>query len=237
MHIAATFAAFLMASPMSSLATHPHKDAASFRQRKLSLPSPYHDPEQVVDDYLAATRFEMKLTEADISNKRITNKYVTSHNGITHLYYIQTYEGIDVTNGVMNFNVDSSGEVFGRVGNSFVSDLETKASGIMHPTITAEEAIQCAALDLGLPSTSPPILISSAGGPTQECTFDGDAISQEDITAKLAFYCLESGGVELAWEITLNTLNQEFWGNIWVNARSSECIILGKSNWINTDGS
>ena len=237
MHIIATFAAFLMASTMSSLATHPHKDATSFRHRQLSSPRPYPDPEQVVDDYLTAARLDMNLTEADISNKRITNKYSTSHNGITHLYYIQTYEGIDVTNGVMNFNVDSSGQVIGKVGSSFVSDLKTKASGIMEPTITPAEAIQCAAVELRLQSTSPPNLISSAGGPAQESTFDGDEISQEDITAKLVFYGLECGGGELAWELELSTLNQEFWGNVWVNARSSECIILGKSNWINADGS
>ena len=230
MVIAVTVLEFLLAATAIGGTNANHHDESYLRRRQLK--SPYPDPEQVVDDYLACSCSDLNLTGDDIANKHITTKFSSTHNGVTHLYYIQTLNGIDTANGVMNFNVDTSGEVVGEVRSSFVSDLKGKARGHRDPTITAEDAIRCALADFGLPSTSSIEQVSGAGGFAQESTFSGDGISQDDVTAKLVYYGLESGDVELAWELKLNTLDQNFGGNIWVKAQSSACNILDKSNWI-----
>lgn len=258
-------AAALIASIVPFADAHGADDDAPFlRSRELS-------PQQVADAHFAANVADFDLTADDIGKRRVVNEFTTKHNGITHLYYAQTIEGIDVANAAINVNVDRSGQLIGRVRSSFVTNLATKASAIgRQPTITAADAISCDVLHLGenqkdlgrernrrlhpdvhylspkLPAASSPAqeeyksdthhlspkLISSSEGPAQESTFHGDGISQDEITAKLVYYHLGSGDIELAWELKLNTLDQKFWGNVWVDAHSSDCTVLDECNWI-----
>ncbi|KAJ3411731.1 Fungalysin/Thermolysin Extracellular metalloproteinase 5 [Chytridiales sp. JEL 0842] len=41
----------------------------------------------------------------------VTDSYTSDHNGVTHVYLVQTIDGLEVVNGVANVNVDSRGNV------------------------------------------------------------------------------------------------------------------------------
>ncbi|KAG0308314.1 Fungalysin/Thermolysin Extracellular metalloproteinase 5 [Linnemannia gamsii] len=64
----------------------------------------------------AATDFvEQRLTSSDYIVK---NAYTSKHNGVTHVYFRQVVDGLEVVNGDINVNVDKDGNVIS-FGNSF----------------------------------------------------------------------------------------------------------------------
>ncbi|KAF9903965.1 Fungalysin/Thermolysin Extracellular metalloproteinase 5 [Linnemannia zychae] len=64
----------------------------------------------------AATDFvEQQLTSSDYIVK---NAYTSKHNGVTHVYFRQVVDGLEVVNGDINVNVDKHGNVIS-YGNSF----------------------------------------------------------------------------------------------------------------------
>ncbi|OAQ28048.1 hypothetical protein K457DRAFT_139171 [Linnemannia elongata AG-77] len=64
----------------------------------------------------AATDFvEQLLTSSDYIVK---NAYTSKHNGVTHVYFRQVVDGLEVVNGDINVNVDKDGQVIS-FGNSF----------------------------------------------------------------------------------------------------------------------
>ena len=214
--------------------------------------------QQVADAHFASHVEYLGLTEPDVATKRVASTYASRHNGISHIFYTQTVNGIDVTNAATNINVDGNGKVIGKVRSSFVSKLEKKASFISNrPTITAADAVSCALNDYaaqhiqdeadGPPGSrrkrrlsqseieAPPELIASIGGPAQEATFQ-HPVSMDDIPAKLVYYKVDEvpgvvdTDIELVWELTVNTFDKQFWGSVWV--KTSDCTVLDKINWI-----
>ena len=162
-------------------------------------------------------------------------KYTTEHNGVTHIYFTQTINGIDVTNGVMNINVDTGGNVMGSVGSSFINDVMGKTENTFNePIITAQDAIMCAEVYFGIDQPNMPLMqIASAIGPSQESTYAGAGVSQDIVKARLVYYSLkQTNEVKLAWELMLHTFDQKFSGNIWVDTMAPNCNILDASNWI-----
>ncbi|KAF9132983.1 Fungalysin/Thermolysin Extracellular metalloproteinase 5 [Mortierella sp. 14UC] len=64
----------------------------------------------------AATDFvEQQLTSSDYIVK---NAYTSKHNGVTHVYFRQVVDGLEVVNGDINVNVDKHGNIIS-FGNSF----------------------------------------------------------------------------------------------------------------------
>ncbi|KAJ3097656.1 Fungalysin/Thermolysin Extracellular metalloproteinase 5 [Phlyctochytrium planicorne] len=55
----------------------------------------------------------------------VTDSYTSDHNGVTHVYFVQTVDGIEVTNAVGNANVDQ----YGRILSFSSSFYEGKSAG------------------------------------------------------------------------------------------------------------
>ena len=77
------------------------------------------------------------------------HRYVTRHNGVTHIHLQQRLGGIEVAGGVMNVNVAADGSII-NLGNGFVGDLAIKANAAS-PELTGRAAIERAAEHFGLP--------------------------------------------------------------------------------------
>ncbi len=67
------------------------------------------------------------LTQDDLADKIVTDQYPSARSGITHIYFKQRLQGIEVANGTINVNVDRQGVVL-NVGNRFVGRLTAKAN-------------------------------------------------------------------------------------------------------------
>ncbi|KAG0377061.1 Fungalysin/Thermolysin Extracellular metalloproteinase 5 [Mortierella sp. AD032] len=74
----------------------------------------------------AATDFvEQQLTTSDYIVK---NAYTSKHNGVTHVYFRQVVDGLEVVNGDINVNVDRNGHVIS-FGNSFYKGKGSRRHG------------------------------------------------------------------------------------------------------------
>ena len=106
----------------------------------------------------AATSFMKKqqsawqLTDQDIANAVVKDAYQSANNGVTHVYMYQTHAGIELFNGVANFNVMANDKVIFS-GNRFMPNLAASVNATT-PTISADEALAAAfkTLNLTLPT-------------------------------------------------------------------------------------
>ena len=75
--------------------------------------------------FLSENYEKLGLTQADITDVVITDLYQTKHNGMTHVYFAQTHNGVQVHNGLFNVTVKADNSIMHH-GNRFVYDLKSK---------------------------------------------------------------------------------------------------------------
>ncbi len=181
--------------------------------------------------YLTAHRGELGLTAADLDDMVVSDKYVSRHNGTTHLYLKQRFEGIEVFNGLININVARDGSII-NLGNLFVANLADKVN-TRSAIVSDTEAIQQAAQHYGLTATSELSLVEFKGGANLAATYSSAGLSRDEIPAKLVYMPLADGTVRLAWETTLQLVKGTDWWNVRIDAVTGE--MLSEHNFTSSD--
>ncbi len=181
--------------------------------------------------YFTEHRAELGLAAADLDDMVVSDNYVTRHNGTTHIYLKQRFEGIEVFNGLVNINVARDGSII-NLGNSFVANLADKVNA-RSPILNDREAIQRAAQHYGLTATSELSLVDYKGGADLAATYSPAGLSRDEIPSKLVYMPLADGSVRLAWETTLQLVNGTDWWNVRIDALSGE--MLSEYNFTNSD--
>ncbi len=166
--------------------------------------------------YLQQETAGLVLTDDDLADVVVTDRYVTQHNGVTHLYLLQRYRSIEVFNGVINVNISRDGEVIS-VGNRFVPDL-AQAVNTDTPGLTATEAVVFAAQELKLDSTAQIDVIEHLGGPAQESRIRAPGVAQNAIPAKLVYERLAANKVRLAWSLFVDPPEEQHSWHLRVDA-------------------
>lgn len=69
------------------------------------------DPLDIAMSYIRGHLDELGLTKADLDDLRVRDRYVSRHNGVTHLHLQQRLAGVEVWNGVINVNVTRDGAI------------------------------------------------------------------------------------------------------------------------------
>ncbi len=189
-------------------------------------------PEDIARNYLAAHQADLGLSGGDLADLVVKDRYVSQHNGVTHVYLQQRLGGIEVVNGIINANVMSDGRLL-NLGNRFVSNL-AKAVNTRSPAVSADAAIRRAAEHLGVDLRSSLDLLEVIGGPAMEAVYSGAGISHDDIPAKLMYLPLrDGGGVRLVWSLVIRQTNTSDWWNLFVDAVNGE--VLDKLNWTRSE--
>ncbi len=187
----------------------------------VSVPALAADAGDVARTYIDAHRAELGLTAADLQDMVVRDRYVTQHNGVTHIYYQQRLDGIEVYNGLINVNVARDGSIIS-LGNRFAGDLAARANA-ESPTLTDQTAIVRAAAHFGLePSELAPL--ATEGGPSLRATFSDAALSRDEIPVELVYQPLEDGSVRLAWQTSLNMVDSPDYWNVRVDAVTGEVL-------------
>ena len=188
-------------------------------------------PVDAVRDYLAIHGGDLGIAPGDLDGLVVTDQYTSKHNGVTHIYFRQTVNGLPVINGVMNANIASDGRVIS-VGNRLVSNLNARANS-PSPRLSADAAILRGAEHVGLPGAAQLRLLSAASGIDMESLFASRELSLDDIPVRLRYYGTPSGDVRLTWEVRLRLPNQRHWWNLYVDAESG--AVLGQIDWTAQD--
>ncbi len=164
------------------------------------------------------------LTQQDVADTRITDEYVTKHNGITHVWIQQQHRGIPVFNGLIGLNVASNGKVY-HVGHRFIHDLQQNANTAL-PSLSAAKALEMAMANLGFNGFPVPSLRTKTN--EQNWLFQGGAISKRDIPVSVCYLKQPNGSARLAWTMIIDQANTPDVWNIRVDALTG--LVIDKIN-------
>ncbi|MEI2611588.1 MAG: T9SS-dependent M36 family metallopeptidase [Candidatus Promineifilaceae bacterium] len=184
-------------------------------------------PLDIALNFLRQNRDVLGLTAADLADYVVTDQYTSNHNGVTHIYLRQRYNGIEVYGANININITSDGRVL-NMGNSFIANLGVGAKNLA-PTLSAVEAVTAAANHLGLPLTTPVTQMAAPAGVESAQILSNGGISQNAIPAKLV-YEFYNNQVHIAWDLVIYELSAEHWWNLRIDAQSGD--MLSQVDWV-----
>ena len=150
-------------------------------------------------DHLQARCADYGITAADAADVLVTSAYSSKKSGVTHVYFSQAHQGIEVLQAAGNANIGREGSLI-NMHVRFVANLAGKVSHTA-PSLGAGQAVQVLAKELGiaLPAVLP--ITAQEGGPMQKVLFAKGDYALEPIPVRLAYYPDEDLGVRLVWEV------------------------------------
>ncbi len=153
----------------------------------------------IADNYLKSQSIALDLTQADISDYNVTDHYTSRHNGVTHIYFLQRHQGIEVIGALNNFNVLKDGRVM-NMGNRFISHLATKVN-TTQPVISPETAVKEVINHFNIETEKDLVLARQEN--EKVYVFKKEGIALEEIEVELKFQPTEKDEVRLVWQVFL----------------------------------
>ncbi len=186
----------------------------------------------IAKNHLNANAVKYKLSEKDLSEMAVSSAYLSPTTGWYHVYFNQSYQSIEVYNGILN-TVLKNGQVQ-NVTSTFIENLSAKAKiNPLKISISPQKAIQNSAQSLNLNSGSLTEISRQqlTNGLTTKISFKDANLSNEKITAKLYWFAYESPETEktvpklaLTWNVRIATKDGKYVWNTHVDALTGNIL-------------
>lgn len=186
--------------------------------------------EQSINQELDQLLENNKITQQDFQWV-ITSQHTSRTSGITHVYYSQTLNGIEINGSQSSIHIYPNGRVL-KSNNQFVKNVAQKSAGRTNVSINAIQAVQAAANHLGYSISENLSVIERKSTVNQESVLSKGGISLSDIPAKLVYQITEDNKLALSWDISIEEIAQQNWWSVRVDATSSS--ILDQVNWMSS---
>ena len=167
--------------------------------------------------------------EQDLADVVVKDEYTTKHNGVTHLYLRQRWQGIELWNSDIAVHRTAGGDI-ARINNGARPYLAKQVNAI-DPVITAQQALGLV-LSRTLPGAGTPALVSIEDGGRKH-QFDGTLTGGTPIIVQLYLVPLEKE-VRLAWNVNHYTPDGSHWWNIRIDALTGQ--ELDRNDWVSQCG-
>ncbi|MFK7933796.1 MAG: M36 family metallopeptidase [Saprospiraceae bacterium] len=172
---------------------------------------------------------DWQLSPADVSDMVVNDQIVSKHNGVTHIYFMQRYQGVEIYNGIVNVNILPNGEVL-HVGDNLVRNLTEKVNTtttVLEPT----RAVYNAAEHLGITGFANLELKSKSGA---KHVYHGGDISNSDITVQKKYAPVfnsfgEITELRLTWDLAIDQKDNHDYYNLRMDAVTGE--LVSKNNY------
>ncbi|PIV50375.1 MAG: peptidase [Flavobacteriaceae bacterium CG02_land_8_20_14_3_00_34_13] len=182
----------------------------------------------VINSYFNENRAQLGLSAQDVSDINIYNQHFSKSTSVNHVYTVQRYQGIEVFNAIANFAIANN--AVRHVENGFIGQLSQKVNTTT-PTLTPQQAIQKAAVHLGLNTPVGLELLETTEN--NKFVFSNGTISQENIRVKLVFQPNdEATSLRLAWDLDIHTLDGSHWYSVRIDAQNGQ--LLNTHDWISS---
>jgi hypothetical protein len=190
----------------------------------------------IAKSFLSQNAAKEKLSTTDITEMTISSQYLSPTTGWYHIYFTQTYQRIEVYNGMLNTTLQN-GEVK-YVGNTFVPNIASLISKntTSGQSISPIQAIQAAAKQKNLTTDklqqkTTSYINDDKTGEILKATFTDKTLSDEDIAVKkywLPYETTENGKsitkVALTWNVQFLTKDHQNQWNMHVDVASGEIL-------------
>ena len=163
---------------------------------------------------------QFNLTRQDVSDVRITDAYVTEHNGVTHVWVQQQHAGIPVYNALFGLHVKPNGEVL-HLGHRFLPDLSRQVNTTL-PSLNATRAVEIAVTHLGFSPDLTPAVSRKIND--RNWVFEAGKVSRSEITVEACYDRAKKGLPRLAWKLFLDQANSSDMWTITVDAQTGQII-------------
>jgi hypothetical protein len=181
-------------------------------------------PLDIALNLLQQRHADLELSAEDVASTGyvVSDMYQSDHNGLTHIYLQQAYQGIRVYNAYVNTSVTSDGRVL-NLTSSFLPRL-SEIINTTEPTLSAVQAVNAAADYLGLTLTEALTIQENAGGVERSVVFSTGGISLETIPAKLVYQPVALNNVRLTWDIEIYPLHAQNYWSLRLDAQTGEVL-------------
>ncbi len=154
-------------------------------------------------NYLKANAADFGAASSDFNHYRVTNNYVSQHNGVTHVYLQQTYNGLPIKNAVAAVSLTSSGQVIS-AASSFIPGLNHPAfPGPITHAFEANTALATFAQTSGYAAEGA-VTTYDVNSNVREryTTLHVGSTNPMQVRAEMLYVPKAGGGVELAWHLS-----------------------------------
>lgn len=155
---------------------------------------------EVGKKFLRENATKLGLTQSDVNDYIISDMYRTEHNGMTHLYFNQSYNGIPVSYAILNVNI-AKDDAIPYYGNRFINDLKSKISG-KKPEITPEVSVSNVAKEIGI--YNPGEITLSKKLSAGKFIFQQTEYTDSKIEVELQYFPVNENTVRLVWNVVLS---------------------------------
>lgn len=185
--------------------TETHPDAASIVKRA---------------DYVAAAT-ELVQTTAPKATFRLVGDHYVGTNGIAHVNFKQTANGLDIDNADFNVNVDKDGSIFSFGGAFFEGAIPEATPLTKRDVIAPVEALQGATTTLQLPVSADAATAEPLEG-DEAYVLKGTSGAVKDPEARLVYFQTPEGELKLTWRVETDILSN--WLLTYVDASSKDQV-------------
>ncbi len=159
-----------------------------------------------------------ELTQEDVSDMAVSDMYQSKHNGLTHIYFKQRYNGIALQNAILNLNITEDGKVL-YVGKRFFPNLNT-AVNATSASISSDQALQMIFNDLNISKELPR---STQGENENLLIYDNTGIAQFEINVELTYKNIDNN-IFLAWNSIIAPVGSSDMWNYSIDATNGQII-------------
>ncbi|KAM0717776.1 hypothetical protein Q7P37_006108 [Cladosporium fusiforme] len=158
---------------------------------------------------------------------RLVQDHYVGNNGIAHVHFKQTANGLDIDNADFNVNVDREGEVFSFGGSFFEGEIPELSALRRRDVIEPVEALQTASNVLQLSVKADSATAEPTDG-DDAFVIKGTTGAQKDPKAQLMYLQTPEGQLVLTWRVETDI--ESNWLLTYVDA-SSENEVHGVIDW------
>lgn len=157
---------------------------------------------------------------ADNATEWIVTDATQSPNGMSNIYFNQSYRGILVENEMVNIHLQEDGEIIYAAGD-FIPALSQKISN--EEEIEVYRAVQVAFEDIDLTYFAAQADVFIGGADKERKLFYPDLLLKP-IVAKLIYVPLENGEVRLTWAVSIYLQNGQHWWQFKIDAENATIV-------------
>ncbi len=182
-------------------------------------------PMDIALRHLESNAEKWGLSADDISDIGLSDLYVTKHNGVTHVFLNQQYQGIEVHHAIVNIAVTPQGKTY-TTGHRFVKDL---ASKVVAPAANIEpaEAVMGAAKHLGVSIKGSLEVMESSREDLY--LFEPGDFAKQTIRVKKMYFPHEDGRIYPVWNVLFDVAkSNDYWD---LQIRATDGVVLDKLNY------
>ena len=157
------------------------------------------------------------LDDGDLESLTVVRDYTSRSDGLRHVTFAQSFDGIPVFDGTVTVHIASNGEVV-RVNSSAARGEGRQRT----PTLAAEQAAAIASNDVDPGAFFVPARVGPSTRP--EVARFARGRFRRDVTASLVWFAMD-GGLRLAWHVELEPEGLPQFYDVLVDAETGELLL------------